>query len=112
MKLSLMVKQFLAVSLVLALGVGCGAGPEVNKTDGVIGAPLGKTDALQPGLTAYYTLHKYRNIDEMPPDDKMIAKGAAGKPILGIDHNFNKGYIFDSGASQAVGLLKIGRAHV
>ncbi|MFH1138797.1 MAG: PA14 domain-containing protein [Pseudomonadota bacterium] len=105
MKHGLPVKVILAAVLVLALGSGCGSGRDVKKTDGAIGAPLNKTDVLQPGLNALYLFKKYRDIDEMPSDERFLSEGLSKGPLPRLDHQFGTGNVFESERSQGVGML-------
>lgn len=63
---------------------------------------------MSPGLAVIYFFKKLRHIDEMPPEDEIAKEGRPGKPILFLDHRFDKGVIFDSGKKQAVGVRMSG----
>ena len=101
---------FLGLVLTLALGAGCAPQNESLKPDDTIGPPLSQaeTDKLEPGLTPYYIFKKYRNIDRMPSDERIMAEGVTKKPILKIDHQFGGGNVFDSRRNQGVGMLILG----
>jgi PA14 domain len=72
----------------------------------------GHVSKLQPGLTVRYYYTKFRHIDEMPSGKRAEQWGRPGKPIMIINHRFGQGVVFDSGASQRVGLKMSGYIHL
>ena len=68
---------------------------------------------LKPGLSVIYFHDKYRHVKEMPKGKDSIAKyGYPGEPILKIDNRFGIGEVFDSGRSEAVGMIMSGFLHL
>ena len=78
-----------------------------GKQDGLPADLAGKN--LMLGLSAVYFFDKYKHTDEMPKTAEGIVKfGRPGPPILKLDHQFNKGEVFESGRSDKVGILMRG----
>lgn len=70
--------------------------------------PLDAAVEMSPGLSVRYVYGFFRNVSQMPSAEVIQEKGAAGKPILGINHRFGRGEVFDSGKSQGVGMEMTG----
>ena len=71
-----------------------------------------KTKQLKPGLSVIYFHDKYLHIKEMPTGKRIVKYAHPGPPILKIDHRFGRGEVFDSGRSQAVGMIMSGYFHL
>ena len=63
---------------------------------------------FQPGLEVLYYDAFYRNVDQMPTGSK-IGKGRPGKVVPYLNHNFDKGQVFDSGRGRGVGVRLTGQ---
>lgn len=84
------------------------AAPEaiVHRPDVSLMRPDGA--GMAPGLAVIYFFKKMRHIDEMPKGDEITREGRPGKPVLFLNHRFDKGVVFDSGKKQAVGMRMSG----
>ncbi|WP_163337483.1 PA14 domain-containing protein [Desulfopila sp. IMCC35008] len=64
------------------------------------------SSTLQPGLAATYYLDFFkRHLRHLPPESE---PGKPGKPILQINHQFDKKVVFDSGYNRGVGMRLTG----
>jgi hypothetical protein len=116
------IQTSLCVSIFLILLIaGCTAQQEHPKTGfsaPVEFAPIyvkGLTPAtvdaetLQPGLAATYYLDFFkRHLKHLPPESD---PGLKGKPIMQINHQFDKKTVFDSGYNRGVGMRLTGYIH-
>ena len=65
-------------------------------------------DTLKPGLAVVYIYGFWRHIDQMLTDGKANQKAKPGKPIPLINHQFERGLVFDSGVTRGVGMKMTG----
>jgi hypothetical protein len=63
---------------------------------------------FEPGLEVLFFDGFYKNIDQMPTGDR-IGKGRPGKIVPYLNHNFDKGEVFDSGRNRGVGVRLTGQ---
>jgi hypothetical protein len=88
------------------------APPDINVSGLKPAAPSPNAASLKPGLAVFYVLKLFRNIDEMPPMDRArkIGRpvGRPGAPVLQLNHQFDKGVVFDSGQTRGVGVYMNG----
>jgi len=107
--LPILAAVFLALQLML---FGCVQGQQGQTLSPAQqnGMPVDLTGVnLKLGLSAVYFFEKYGHTDEIPKSEAGIAKfGRPGPPILKLDHQFEKGEVFDSGTNQKVGVLMRG----
>lgn len=61
--------------------------------------------SLEPGLRVYYRYGFYRHLNQMASDEIMLSRGVPGPPVALLNHQFNKGEVFDSGKSRGVGVF-------
>lgn len=105
---------YLFIVLFLSVGalISACAHPEAKKTD----LPVDETgmpaevveNNLQSGLSVIYFHDKFSHIEKMPMGDRIQKYAHPGPPVLKLDHQFGTGKVFDSGRSQAVGMLMTG----
>jgi PA14 domain-containing protein len=57
---------------------------------------------VEPGLSVVYYDKFVRHINAIPKGGGAQGKGRAGKPIPYLNHQFNKGQVFDSGKNRGV----------
>lgn len=70
---------------------------------------LADSTTLQPGLAATYYLDFFkRHLKHLPSENE---PGKEGKPILQINHQFDKKVVFDSGYNRGVGMRLTGYIH-
>jgi hypothetical protein len=67
---------------------------------------------LRPGLTTLYFNKKFRHVSEMPKGKYAEKKGKQGKPVPQLNHRFGLGSVFDSGASDKIGVRLTGFIHI
>ncbi len=65
-------------------------------------------EQLEPGLSVIYFHDKYSHIKDMPTGKRIAKYAHPGPPVLKIDHRFGRGKVFESGRSQAVGMIMSG----
>lgn len=66
-------------------------------------------DELQPGLAAlYYRNFFKRDLKYLPKGKDPEYPSKASKPILYLNHQFDRGNVFDSGSNRGVGLRMTG----
>ena len=65
-------------------------------------------NSLEPGLLVYYRYGFYRHLNQMASDEVMVSEGIPGKPVAYLNHQFNKGEIFDSQKQNGVGVFLSG----
>lgn len=63
------------------------------------------SSSLEPGLRAYYRYGFYRHLNQMASDEIMLSEGIPGTPVALLNHQFNKGEVFDSGENRGVGVF-------
>ena len=67
---------------------------------------------LKPGLTSWYYLEFFeRDLRELPKSKYTANRTFAGKPILQLNHQFDKNNVFGSGTNQGVGIRMSGYIH-
>ncbi len=66
------------------------------------------SSSLEPGLLVYYRYAFYRHLNQMASDEVMVSEGIPGKPVAYLNHQFNKGEIFDSQKQTGVGVFLSG----
>ena len=67
---------------------------------------------LKPGLTSWYYLEFFkRDLRELPKSKYTGDPTFAGKPILQLNHQFDKNKVFGSGTNQGVGIRMSGYIH-
>lgn len=91
---------------------GC-ASLEVERTDtGAInlGPPNVQVSetSLKPGLSVIYVGGFWRNLYQMPSEERAAKIGSKGVPIANLNHRFGQGQVFGSGKSKGVGLYMDG----
>lgn len=74
--------------------------------------PQPEAGRLKPGLSVFYIFKFFRHIDEMPPHERAREMGRPaakpGQPVLQLNHQFDKGPVFDSGENRGVGVYMNG----
>ena len=67
---------------------------------------------LKPGLTSWYYLDFFeRDLQELPKNDRSKYPSFSGKPVLQLNHQFDKQNILDSGTNRGVGIRMKGYIH-
>lgn len=75
---------------------------------GIAPAPV-DSEGLQPGLAATYYLDFFkRHLKHLPSESE---PGTRGKPIMQINHQFDKKVVFGSGYNRGVGMRLTGFIH-
>lgn len=69
--------------------------PEIDKT-------------MEPGLRIYYKYAFYRHLNQMASDEDMVLEGIEGQPVALLNHQFNKGEVYDSQKNKGVGVFLSG----
>jgi len=69
-------------------------------------------ETLQPGLSVIYFIGFFRHIDTLPKGDLAVLEGRPGNPIPCLNHQFEKGEIFDSGENRGVGMRMKGFLYI
>ena len=70
--------------------------------------PLTTAEVLKPGLSVFYISGFFRHIDDMLSREGGRKQGKPGPPILQLNHQFDKGPVFDSGKTRGVGVYLFG----
>lgn len=78
--------------------------PDIRIKDLKPVTPQPPAEALQPGLSVFYIFDFFRDIDEMPAMEAGRRRGKPGQPIPNLNHQFDKGPVFDSGKNRGVGV--------
>ncbi len=78
---------------------GCGA--SILDSSNIMSSEAG----LKPGLSVVYVHGFWRNLYQMPGEEKARKTGFKGEPIPNLNHRFGKGVnLFDSGRPMGIGL--------
>ncbi len=98
----------IALCLALFSFFGC-AGSGANRTDAgalVLDSPNAKVSEtdLEPGLSVVYVHGFWRNLYQMPSEERARKSGFQGEPIPNLNHRFGEGPVFASGRAKGVGL--------
>ncbi|MBI5591888.1 MAG: hypothetical protein HY881_15565 [Deltaproteobacteria bacterium] len=111
MKLRKLIPWISLVTLLAGVGQGIAAETESHtlqpvEINGLVPERgLSDDKELKPGLSAIYIYKFFRHIDEMPVFNPKTTTEKMGKPILFLNHHFDKkDLIFDSGVSQGIGV--------
>ncbi|MBI5593182.1 MAG: hypothetical protein HY881_22185 [Deltaproteobacteria bacterium] len=97
------------ISLMILLFAGMGQAMAAEVTGLAPEKELSEDSALKPGLLPIYIYKLFKSVDEMPKLNIKTTTEKVGKPILFLDHHFNKkDLIFDSGVSEGIGIQMSG----
>lgn len=67
---------------------------------------------LKPGLTSWYYLEFFeRDVQDLPKSKRSKYPSFPGKPVLQLNHQFDKQNIFGSGTNRGVGMRMKGYIH-
>ena len=78
---------------------------------GINGAAVNPSD-LKPGLSSWYYLEFFeRDLRELPKSKRTEHPTFGGKPILQLNHQFEKNDVFESGTNRGVGMRMKGFIH-
>ena len=95
----------ISLLILLSLGMGQAIAQPVEVTGLAPEKELSDDSALKPGLLPIYIYKLFKSVDEMPKLDIKTTTEKVGEPILFLDHEFGKkDMVFDSGASQGIGI--------
>jgi hypothetical protein len=97
--------KLIILMLLLSAGVGQAIAQDIEVTGLAPARELSDDSVLNPGLLPIYIYKFFKSVDEMPKLDIKATTEKVGKPILFLNHHFDKKeLIFDSGVSEGIGI--------
>ena len=108
--------SFLLLIFTIAFIGGCAKREHAAKLSIVqepfIASPV-PAESLEPGLSVLYFYQLFRSVNQLPRTEAVMRGGKPGPPIMQLNHRFGRGVeVFDSGASQGVGMIMRGYLHL